>query len=431
MNAPYAGFALFWSTRIAGVRRMFPAPFGLYTRYMLSAYAQDTFLVMSAVLVVALSMDLSHYLGQVLAAAHGDTGLAAALYLGWYITLRSADQITEFLPLASFLGVLWAEVRQTASRERLIVLITGRAPLQCLAPLFIFAILIASLEYLLIVHWRPDAVMKQTAAHLGMYGDRFNRNPTSQPVWIGAGNNLVRSNIDYTSSTLRDLRVFQVSSDHRLHQVILASSATPIADGTNWMFHDGRRVSVDAAALPSTANSLELPQAVPGEEMPFETMVFPLGINPTWLRYFGVNARYIPDDAFEALSGPNFHPTSEYRTWSQARLAIPIGAGAMVVMAGCLSALLLATEIRLSTILMLVAVGYVSHLLTKLSLVLGDYGWVYPFLAAWLVPLLILICPLGVFQLVRQRRPQPAIPALQDNPVYVQGHMQIRRRRKD
>jgi lipopolysaccharide export system permease protein len=392
------------SAYAATLRQSFSAPFWLHTRYMLKTYWQDSFLITSAVLAVALSMDLSHYLGEVLAADHSGTILGTMFYLGWYIELRSADQIAEFLPLVSFLGVLWAEVRLTTSGERLIILLTGRAPFQCLAPLFIFAAMIGLLEYMLIVHWRPNAVMLQTAAHLGMYGDKFDRDATAQPKWFAAGNDLIRADINFTSPpTLSNIQLFQMAADHRLREVVVATSARPIDGGNNWLFQEGQRWKVNPNGSVSSS-ALDLPISSPNAvEMSFSSAVMPLNVNPIWLRYFGINARYLPDSVFRILADVNFEPRSEYDTWSQARLSIPVGAGGMVVLAGCLSALLLINEVRLSVIFVLVAVGYLAHFFTKLSLILGDYGWISPVVAGWFVPVVVLLCPLGILGYSRKK----------------------------
>lgn len=388
---------------LAGMLRLiFPAPFGWHTKYMLATYLRGMFLVLSGVLVIALSIDLAHFLPGVLAADPGDTVAGSALHLGWYIALRVVDQATEFLPLACFLGVLWSEARHTSSRERLIVSITGRAPFQCLAPLVLLAVLTGTSELILVLYLRPVAVMRQAAEHLGSYGERFDRRPTTQPKWLAATDTLLQANIDFTSPpALRDVRLYRTNQEHRLREIIEAKSATPIDGAKEWLFLDGERwtINPDASSplTPSEAAGLS-------NEGKFARLRIALDIDPLWLRNFGIDAKYLPRGTFDALAGVSFQPDSEYRTWSQARYAIPVATGAMGIMAGSLSLLLLASEIRLQALLVVLAAGYAAHLLTKLLLLLGDHAWIRPVLAAWLVPVLILACPLAVLQWTKWRK---------------------------
>ena len=47
--------------------------------------------------------------------------------------------------------------------------------------------MIGLIEFILIIYLRPAAVMQQTAAHLGHYGEIFDRGPTAGPKWIATG----------------------------------------------------------------------------------------------------------------------------------------------------------------------------------------------------------------------------------------------------
>jgi lipopolysaccharide export system permease protein len=391
----------------AGYRRvMFPTPFGLHTKHMFAAYLRDTTLMMSALLVIALSMDLAQYLVGVLTAVRGDSALGSMLYLGWYITLRSTDIVTEFLPLACFFGVFVAEIRHTLSHERLIMLITGRAPFQCLAPLALFAVMIGLIELILIVYLRPAAVMQQTAAHLGHYGDIFDRGPTAGPKWIVAGDTLIRADIEFVSSPqLRKVQIFRMSNEHQLREVIVAASATAVDDGKNWILYDGWRWSLEPGLTASGSPQTPLPDRGAADETRFSSDKIMLDVTPLRLRYFGIEPKYLPDGVFRKLANLALHPNSAFATWAQARLAIPVAAAAMVLMAGTLSLLLLTSEIRFWTIFIVTLAGFVTHLLTRLLLVLGDHGWIYPIMSGWFVPVLLLSGSFAVMQLARRSNP--------------------------
>ena len=385
-------------------RAMFPTPFGLHTRHMFAAYLRDTTLTMSGLLVIALSMDLAQYLVGVLAAHRGDSALGRTFYLGWYIALRSTDIVTEFLPLACFFGVFVTEVRHTLSHERLIMLITGRAPSQCLAPLALFALMIGLIQFILIVHLRPMAVMQQTAAHLGHYGEIFDRSSTAGRKWIVTGDTIIQAKIEFSSSPqLREVQIFRMGSEHKLREVIVAASASAVDDGKFWILRDGWRWSIEPGLIVSDSPQTQLlDRAAVAGEARFNSETIVLDVDPLWLRNFGIEPKYLPDGVFRKLAGLDMHLDSAYATWAQARLAIPVTAAAMVLTAGILSLLLLTNEISFLAGFVITLAGFVVHLFTRLLLVLGDHGWIYPTLAGWLVPFLILASSFIGLQLTRR-----------------------------
>jgi lipopolysaccharide export LptBFGC system permease protein LptF len=389
----------------AGLRRMFPAPFGWHAKYMLAAYLRDTFLVISVVLVVALSIDLAGYLGSVLTRVTDEGILGSSLFLGWYIAMRSVDKAAEFLPFAIFFGVYLAEIRQTMSRERLIVLITGRAPLQCLAPLIWFAMLVGVLEIILVFYLRPAVVTMQTAAHLGEYGEKFDRSLTSKRKWLVAGDDIVQAKINFSSPpALLDVRLFRMDSEHHLREIIDAKSATPTNDAGLWLFRDGQRMTAEPGPASSATESpgpKERAQVSNGPSFARQSMA--LEIDPLWLSYSGIPAKFLPVGIFRALGDVRFQPDSEYRTWAQARFSIPLAAAGMSLLAGSLCLMLLANELRLPVLLFIGICGFAAHVLTTLFVLLGEHGWVHPALAGWLVPVLILACPFAVHQLTKTR----------------------------
>jgi lipopolysaccharide export LptBFGC system permease protein LptF len=365
------------------LRAVFPAPFGWHTRHMLSAYLTNTFLVASIILAVALSIDLARYLGSVLDADRSGTLLGRALFVLWYIGIRATDRITEYLPLICFFGVLVTEIHETRSLHRLIFQITGRAPSQCLAPLLVFSLLAGAGELALLVYLRPAAVMAQAAARVGEYGLAFNRSPTTQPKWIAAGDDLVLANIEFTSSppSLRDVRMFRLDGRHRLREILDATSATPQSGEKTWLMNDGRRAFDTGAATESRFSALSIR----------------LDIDPLWLRYFGIDAKYLPNGVFRRFASIAFQPNSDYRTWKQARIGVAVMTAEMGLLAGCLSLLLLTTKIRLPAVLFVLASGYGAHILSGALLVLGEYGRISPAAAVWLVPILMLLPPVAAY----------------------------------
>lgn len=369
------------------LRQLVPAPFGCHTRFVFAAYFRDTFLLLSIVLIVAISIDLTKQISGILSVVSADTLFDRTLFIGWYLVLRAADRAAEFLPFACFFGVLWAEMQQTLSGERLAVSISGRAPMQCLIPLVLFAVLSGFLQFVLLVFLRPAAVMEQTVLRVGEYGQTFDRSKVSQPEWIVAGDNLVRANIEFTSPpVLHNVRIIQFDSNRKVRSIVDADYAAPIAGEKLWVAHDGHLRKVQSGDLIQTT---------------FTEKQISLDIDPLWLRYFGIGAQYLPNDIFNALGRVRFSPDSDYRTWAQARFGIPVTTAAMVTLAGALSLLFLALEIRLTPLAGIVLAGYGAFIGDGIMLVFGQHGWLHPILAVWIAPFVVLIFPIAFFNLLR------------------------------
>jgi len=395
-----------WRRLQAHFRQMFPAPFGLHTRHMFSAYLRDTLLVLGGVMIVALSIDLTANLFDVIAANSDGSLLGKTLYLGWYILLRCVYFATELLPMATFLGVFWAEVTHTRSKNRLTVLIAGRSPSQCLTPIILFAFLVASVQLALNIYLRPVAVMTQIEANLGLYGKIFDRRPSTKRKWIRTSDALINARIEFTSPPmLHDLQVYRVGDDRRLHEVLEAKSAIPIAGEKKWLLRDGKRWVIAPRPASNIIGPPQPQEISILDEEKFAREEIALDVDPLWLRYFGVDVAYLPESVFRALGTVKFYPDSEYRTWAQARYALAVGAGGMAILAGGLSLLLLINGILLRSLVVIWTVGFAAHLLTKPLLQLGFHGWIDPVLAAWFTPILILLGPLVVYQAMKMRTP--------------------------
>src|SRR4029079_5426691 len=167
-------------------------------------------------------------LRQILADGPEGEGFWVVLRLARYIMLRGADFAPRLLPIGCFLGVMTCEISHTWSRERLAVWNSGRSPLQCLVPALILSVLAGLIQVAFDGYLRPAAVAVQIAEHLGEYGAIFDRRPTTNRVWITAGNNLVASRVEFgPPPVLRDLMIYRLRSDGRLTEVVAAKEARP------------------------------------------------------------------------------------------------------------------------------------------------------------------------------------------------------------
>jgi lipopolysaccharide export LptBFGC system permease protein LptF len=371
--------------------RMFPAPVGLHTQHMLGLFARNAFLIMGGVVIIALSIDLAKFLPQVLAADIDGRLGPHILNVGWYIVLRSADQVAEWLPLSCFLGVLWSEVSHTRLGERLIISMSGRSPLQCLAPTLIFSFLIGAVEIVFIVYLRPAAVTAQIDAHWGWYGQAFNRSATAEAKWMTVGDAVVSARVQFDLPALHDVRVYRIGRNGQVQEILIGKLAVPLGGFGKWHVSEGWRWKIGPELTSgAVASALGRARSEPVDGTYFADDDIILDLNPLWLQSLGVPAKFLPNKTFRDLGLVEFVPYYEYRTWSQARYAIPVTAAAMIMMADGLCLILLIDRASLAAVLFILLAGYGTQLLTKLFLLSGFNGWIHPVCAAWSVPFLVL-----------------------------------------
>jgi lipopolysaccharide export system permease protein len=398
------------------VRRVLPAPLGWHTRYMIASYSRHTFLVTCAILVLALSIDLTLFLSKVLATV-SEWPKVWAVYVAWYLGLRATDFLAELLPLACFFGVFWAEIVHTTSQERLIVWLSGRAAQQCLVPAFLFGTIVGTAELALNIYLRPMAVMTMAVAHLGSYGERYDPRPLPYPQWIAAGRDLIQAFVVSGSPpVLRDVRVYRMDETWELQTFFRAKLAKPL-DDRSWMLIDGYRWTSPIGASQVGSHPGGEIFADPQKEVPFAQEKLDLKVAPVWINNFRIGARYLTNDVFSALMKVKFSPDSEFQTWKQARYSQALFCAAMPLLAASLSMLLLACEIRLAALCFIAIVGYMANTVMKLFVLLGEHGYVSPVAAGWSVPaFLLLICAVALLmgrkiESIRARFSEHARPA--------------------
>jgi lipopolysaccharide export system permease protein len=376
---------------LAGMlRRIIPLPLGWHTRYLVASYCRHTFLVACAILTIALSIDLTLFLSKVLAAVSLRHTSWTVVYLVWYLILRGTDFLAELLPLACFFGVFWSEIVHTASRERLVVWLSGRTPQQCLLPAMLFGLIVGFTQLALNYYLRPHAVMAMAEGHLGSYGERFDPRAPPYPQWFASGRDIIQATVDPGDPpSLRDVKLYRMSDALLLKTFFWAKSARLLGQD-EWLLVDGYLWSPpNDKSQPSFALEGAKPPAMK-EQIPFAEQKLHLELSPVWLNNSRINPRYLTSDVFSALGKEHFSPESEFRTWQQVRWSLPVFCVAMPLLATSLSLLLMAKKIGFRQLAIIAAAGYSANALMKLLVLLGEHGYIHAVAAGWLVPMLTL-----------------------------------------
>jgi hypothetical protein len=379
------------------MRQLALVPFGAYTRTLARAHAGHIATVMAALLMVALTLDLAQR-GERLVAQAGNAALpAVVLHVARYMALRLVDLIPVLLPLGSFLGQFWSEITLTQTRERIAIWNGGRTPLQSLVPLVLVGAVLGAVQVACLAWLRPAAVGIQIAERLGSYGERFDRTPgAGGERWIKLPDHLIRARIDYPARALMDVDLFEMTPTGRLAGRLRAERAEPDGPGL-WRFSRGSRWIGPPDGVPDFASGT-------GEARWFATETVALPLEPLWLAWHGVDARFIPTGQIGTLAAmaDRLPDGPAFRTWWHIRFGqalLPLG---MLLVASAMSMVLIGQRASFRAMMAVGLTGYFLHVAISITVWLGEYGRLPALAATWAVPLMLIAA--GLLIMVRLER---------------------------
>jgi len=377
-----------------GARPIFLTPLGLYSRYMLLAYLRHTMMVCAALMTIALTIDLwpqvALFSGNPLHVVWGLARLAC---------LRLSDLLPPFIPFATFLGVVWSESAFTESRERLLIWNSGRSPLLCLMPALFAGLAMGAFLFAIDAWLRPVAIHIQMVEVLGREGIRLDRSKSGGTHWIALPDGLLKAAIQYGPPVeLHDATIYKLDSDGHLAEVDTAAVATP-AGGGMWRLRDGHFWRADFA---NQGNVLST-GAHEETEQRFKTRIIPMRLNELWLSNLGLSPQYIfMSDLRRLAQAPIMsRDLSGYKTRLQSVFGEVLFTGLMAFLAAALSMLYFAFNTRWFALVGVLLAGYIAHFASKAFGLMGEFGYISPFLAGWLAPMLLIVavgCALSVIQ---------------------------------
>jgi lipopolysaccharide export system permease protein len=393
-----------------GARSVYLTPFGLYSRYMLGAYLRHTMMVAAALMTVALTIDL----WPQVALFTGDP-ISVTLGLLRLTALRLPDLLPPFVPFAAFLGVVWSESAFTESRERLLIWNSGRSPLFCLMPALFAGLILGAFLFVVDVIARPAAIHAQMAERLGREGVRLDRSQSGGAHWIALPDGLLRAEIEYGPPVkLHDTTIYRLDSEGHLSEVDTAALAEPIGKGL-WRLTQGRYWRADTANRGDVISTVGAAQE---KETPFQTRTIAMNLNDLWLRNLGLSPQYLylSDLRTLARSPIMSRDLSGYKTRLQLEFGEVLFTVAMTLMGAALSLHYFAYATRWFALVAVLLIGYLAHFASKAFILMGEFGYVAPFWAGWLAPLLLLL-GLGRVLMVLQKKRGLGV-RLQDTPHY-------------
>jgi lipopolysaccharide export system permease protein len=381
-----------------GARPTYLAPWGLYSRYMLGAYLRHIMMVSAALMTIALTIDLwpqvPLFTGDPLHVV-GNLALLAVL--------RLPDLLPPFFPFATFLGVVWSESAFTESRERLLIWNSGRSPLFCLIPALLAGLVMGVALFAVDAWLRPAAIHVQIAQRLGREGIRLDRSQSGGSHWIALPDGLLRADIEYGPPVrLRNVTIYKMDSEGHLAEVDTASQARPLA-GNRWLLENGQSWHADAADRGNVLTTAPVPEET---QIPFTTRTVTMTLDALWLRNLGLSPQYLRLGELSRLAQAPImsRDLSGYRTRLQLVFGETLFTCVMALLGAALSMIYFAYETRWFALVTVLLAGYLAHFASKAFILMGEFGYMAPFFAGWLAPLLLIAAVARALYVIQKKR---------------------------
>jgi lipopolysaccharide export system permease protein len=381
-----------------GARSVYLTPFGLYTRYLLGIYLRHTMMVIAALMTIALTIDLWPQVPLF----SGDP-LHVVVAIARLAVLRVPDLLPPFVPFAVFLGVVWSESAFTESRERLLIWNSGRSPLYCLMPALLAGLVMGAFLFALDAWLRPAAIHVQIDERLGREGIRLDRSQSGGSHWMALPDGLLRADIEYGPPLkLHNVTVYKMDTDGHLAEVDTAALGRPLSKD-RWLLEDGQSWRASAA---EPGNVLSTTAGQEETQVPFKTRSVAMVLDERWLRNLGLSPQYLRLGELMALADARImsRDLNGYKTRLQLVFGETLFTCAMALLGAALAMLYFAFQTRWLALVGVLLAGYLAHFASKAFQLMGEFGYMAPFFAGWLAPLLLMAAVLGVLYVIQKRR---------------------------
>ncbi|MBZ0217974.1 MAG: LptF/LptG family permease [Fimbriimonadaceae bacterium] len=361
------------------------ALFGRETNYVFRLYLQRIFIFTAVALAVVLSLDVASNIAFVMSKSLETTGLNGPARLAYYALLRAGYVLPSILPIAGIIGVVWAEYGLAISRERIMIFNSGRAHMLSLVPAALVGLLVGLMQFAALGYLRPAAVEGQGTSTYRYYGPKFDRPVVTRPKWISTKDAFVYARIDIdTGVTLREVIGYRLNNRGKLESIISATFAVPAKTDGNWEFHNGSLW--EFTSVPTDSRRLRRM-----EETHFEVLEQKLLLNQLWVENIEIQAVLLPQSILSRLASEDqfILNTFNYQTAYQERFASILYSVGMTLLGAFFALLTFSPKMNPSQALKVGIWGAGAHIGSSILVMLGNYGNLPAFLAAWAMPLII------------------------------------------
>jgi lipopolysaccharide export LptBFGC system permease protein LptF len=131
-----------------------------------------------------------------------------------------------------------------------------------------------------------------------------------------------------------------------------------------------------------------------------------MNLNEMWLRNLGLSPQYLRLGDLRELARAQImsRDLNAYKTRLQLIFGEMLFTAAMALMGAALAMLYFAFETRWFALVGVLLAGYLAHFASKAFQLMGEFGYMAPFFAGWLAPLLLMVAVIGVLLAIQKRR---------------------------
>ncbi len=297
-----------------------------------------------------------------------------ALDLLLYVGLRLPSLVSELFGFIVLLGGIYAVVDLFRHRELVVMWASGLSPADLARHLLPLALLLALFKLVL-----DDRLVPPTAAVLrewevGRFAADWGIGP-GRWVWAEIDGAVLKADARAARERrLERVELFLRDSEGRLRARLVASRAEPV---------DGQLRFFDATLYPAAAGA---PERFPVYDHPGQ-------VDLAALQLMARPAQELAwPDLWRVIAarGYGMRPIHAHRVWAQARLADPLGAGALLLLPWALLRTFSRRGVTSRLFAEALALGFLYELAQGFLLALGEGGFIPPWLAAWSMPGLLM-----------------------------------------
>jgi len=369
------------------------AIFGRETFYVAGLYARQAAIFAGLGLAIVISLDGANNSAAILSAPTEQSGLDGPLRLAFYLLLRGTYVLPSILPIGAIVGVVWAEFILAVSRERIMIANSGRSPSRSLIPALLFGLALGLLQFVAIAYLRPAAVDAQTSFHFRYYGPRYLQPVTTDAKWMRAGQAAIHARVEITGTAgLRDVLLYSFASLGRLDAIVTAERATPGPGRDIWTFQQGSTWDLSRLGAGAGAAAMSM------EPADFASLSRPLHLEPVWVRSVDVLPQLLPQEDLAVLASGNTNIPSgtQYQSAFHERFGGIFFCVGMALLGAALSLLNFAPGMGPMPALKVGIAGGLAYVASNASAMLGNYGNIPPLVAAWSVPVALVVIAFGL-----------------------------------
>lgn len=332
-------------------------------RYLLRYFLGRALLIVAALTLILMLFDVLANADDVVSGS-GRIVVPLLAYSG----LRLPEIMSLVVPLSALLATLATYAAAVSSHEMVAIRAAGISIYRTTGALLVGAAVLAAGHL-----WFADTVLPATSSRLELWraqdfeGLPPRRRPHRAPAWFSLGESLV----EVGTSSLNGRRLQNVTlirrDDGRMTDYLRAETAR--YDGDLWVLENVRRVPVNGESLPHMG---EMRLAMPVTPKRFAA----LGERPGSLS-LGEIWRLARN---EDLGG---RPGHVYHTWFQRKLAHPLGALVMVLLAAPIGLQHARRNKMLLGSFAAIGVGFLFFVAERLLVALGETGMLPSAMAVW------------------------------------------------